>query len=841
MATFADSRFPKTHMPSHTRALLALFQFLFVFSAFAQKPHQPSSSEIFNGIRKLNVLGNVLYLAAHPDDENTRFIAWCANEKLLNTHYLSLTRGDGGQNLIGPELRDELGMIRTQELLAARRIDGGTQSFSRANDFGYSKTADETLKIWDRQQVLADVVWTIRKFRPDVIVCRFPADSRGGHGHHSASAILGIEAFKLAADPKAFPEQLKHVGTWQAKRIVTNTGRWWNETISGDEPGVVTEDVGIYNPVLGTSATEIAALSRSRHRSQGFGSSGTRGQQLEYFEHVDGDTAKVSLFDGVRTDWTRIEGGPALQRMCQQLEAAYRMTAPHESIAALLEIRKVIEGIKDEFWKNIKLREVDRLIRNCAGLHLEVTADVHSSAPGDSVKLTVEVVNRSPVSVTLQFIKSSELKIQDSESKKLAFNDKKELKFAVRIPADAKVSHPFWLEKAGTLGTYRVDDITWTHLPENRPAFSLQAVLAISGQAIAYDIPVAYKWNDPVTGENHRPFIVTPPVLVSFAKELQIFSTLETREVEVKLTATTDGLMGELQLMAPTGWKLDRTKMAVSLSKKGEEQVVKVRLTPSEGAENGQLQATFQANGKQHGLGMRTIAYEHIPTQVHFPKAQSRLVLIDLKRTGQRIGYVAGAGDGVADGLRAIGYTVDELTEADLSPATLARYDAVITGIRFLNVNDRAAFMMTSLLKYAELGGTVIVQYNTSRGLETEGLVPFPLTLGRDRVTEEDAAVTLLLPDHPALTTPNRITAADFDGWVQERGLYFPSAWDPAYAAPLRMNDTGETPKDGSLLIAQHGQGHFVYTGISFFRQLPEGVPGAFRLLVNLVSLGSKK
>jgi LmbE family N-acetylglucosaminyl deacetylase len=828
-------------MPSKTRALLTLFHFLFIVSALAQKPHQPSSSEIFNGIRKLNVLGNVLYLAAHPDDENTRFIAWCANEKLLNTHYLSLTRGDGGQNLIGPELREELGLIRTQELLAARRIDGGTQSFSRANDFGYSKTAEETLKIWDRQQVLADVVWTIRKFRPDVVVCRFPPDSRGGHGHHSASAILGIEAFKLAADPKAFPEQLKHVEPWQAKRIVTNTGRWWNEKITGDEPGVVTEDVGTYMPVLGTSATEIAALSRSRHRSQGFGSTGTRGEQPEYFEHVDGDTAKTSLFDGVNTDWTRVEGGAAIGQMSQQLETSYNLAAPHESIAALLEIRKAIKKLPNGFWKDTKLKEVEQLIKNCAGLHLEATADVHSSAPGDSVKVTLEAVNRSPVPLQLKSIRSLALKIEDNELKSLEFNNKKELKFATKIPSDAKVSHPFWLEKEGTLGTYRVDDIIQTHLPENRPAFSLQVELDFDGQVIAYDVPLAYRWNDPVTGENHRPFIITPPVLISYTKELHVFSTLETRELEVKLTATTDGLMGELQLVAPNGWKLDRTNVAVSLSKKGEEQLISVRLTPSEKAVSGQLQATFQANGKQYGLGMRTIAYEHIPTQVHFPKAQSRLVLMNLKRNGNRIGYVAGAGDGVADGLRTIGYTVDELTEADLSPTSLARYDAIITGIRFLNVNERAIHMMPALLKYAETGGTVIVQYNTSRGLDTEGLVPYPLTLGRDRVTEEDAAVTLLLPEHPALNVPNRISTADFDGWVQERGLYFPSEWDAAYAAPLRMNDTGETPKDGSLLIVKHGQGHFVYTGISFFRQLPAGVPGAYRLLVNLVSLRNEK
>ncbi|MCF8258856.1 MAG: PIG-L family deacetylase [Flavobacteriales bacterium] len=810
---------------------------LIALGASAQSPQQPSSSEIFNSIRKLNVLGNVLYLAAHPDDENTRFIAWCANEKLFNAHYLSLTRGDGGQNLIGAELREELGIIRTQELLAARRVDGGSQSFSCANDFGYSRTAEETLTIWNRNKVLADVVWTIRKMRPDVIVCRFPTDARAGHGHHSASAILSLEAFALAADPKAFPEQLEHVQPWQATRIVTNTGRWWNSEINANDPGVVAEDVGTFSPVLGTSATEMAALSRSRHRSQGFGTTGSRGKQMEYFEHVKGDTARESLFDGIGTEWTRVEGGLAISRLCQKLESTFNLMAPHESIPALMELRQAINNLEDGFWKEVKTQEVGRLLASCSGLYLEATADVHSSAPGDSVKVTLEAVNRCPYAVTLKSIRSSELNIHDNDSKELLFNYKRDVKLSTSIPVSAPFSQPFWLKKEGTMGTYSVDDITLTHLPENRAAYILDVVIDFDGQAISYQVPVTYKWNDPVTGENHRPFVITPPVLVSFADGLEIFTSDEAREVEVKLLANTAGLQGELHLSAPKGWTLDPDRMTVKLSRKDEEQRVKVRLMPSKHAENGALQASLHANGQVYDLGMRTIAYEHIPTQTHFPKAQCQVVRIDLKRQGERIGYLPGAGDAVPEALRAIGYTVDELTEADLDPIALSKYDAILTGIRFLNVNDRAPQMMPALLKYAGAGGTVILQYNTSRGLETDAMVPFPLTLGRERVTEEDAKVTLLLPDHPALTSPNRITEADFDGWVQERGLYFASVWDAAYTAPLRMNDTGQKPEDGSLLIAKHGKGHFVYTGISFFRQLPAGVPGAYRLLANLIAL----
>jgi LmbE family N-acetylglucosaminyl deacetylase len=825
-------------MPFRISAVLILLQLALLLPTFAQRPEQLSSSQIFNAVRKLQVLGNVLYLAAHPDDENTRFIAWCANERLMNTHYLSLTRGDGGQNLIGPELREELGLIRTQELLAARRIDGGTQSFTRANDFGFSKTAEETLTIWDRQQVLADVVWTIRKMRPDVIVCRFPPDSRGGHGHHTASALLGIESFSLAADPKAFPEQLKHVEPWQAKRIVTNTGRWWNAEVSANDRGVVTHDMGTYSAILGTSITEIAALSRSCHRSQGFGSTGTRGEQMEFFEHLKGDTARSTLFDGIDMSWERMTDAGRITELCTELEAEFDLSAPHRSIPNLLTLRQELQKLKDGFWRTAKLKEVDQLIRHCAGLFLEATSDTYALTIGDSIRLKLEAVNRSPVQIQLRSVNIPELNIKDEDGRPLPFNSRVELKYAGTIPAKTPVSHPFWLRDLGSEGMYRVDDILMTHLPENRSAFVLNATVEVEGQSLTFTILVDHKWNDPVTGEKHRPLVITPPLTLSFSKNLEVFTTLEPRTVEVTVRASSANLSGELRVMPPKGWTLSDAVQQLRFSRKGEEQRVKLVLTPQQGAVNGKLSARFIVDGQEHDLDQRTLTYDHIPTQVHFPKAECRTVLIDLKRKGDRIGYVAGAGDGVADGLRAMGYRVDELAESDLTPEKLDAYDAIVTGIRFLNVNERAAFMMPALMRYAEAGGTLLVQYNTSRALETGTMVPYPLKLSRDRVTEEHAPVTFILPEHPALSHPNVLGSSDFTGWAQERGLYFPNEWDARYAAPLRMNDTGEQPKDGSLLIAQIGKGHFIYTGISFFRQLPEGVPGAYRLLANLLSLG---
>ncbi len=824
-------------MPLRTAAALLLLQLSLLLPATAQRHGQPSSSQIFNAVKKLNVLGNVLYLAAHPDDENTRFIAWCVNERLMNTHYLSLTRGDGGQNLIGPELREELGLIRTQELLAARRVDGGTQSFTRANDFGYSKTAEETLTIWDRQQVLADVVWTIRKIRPDVIVCRFPPDSRGGHGHHTASAVLGIEAFSLAADPKSFPEQLKHVEIWQAKRIVTNTGRWWNAEVSANDRGVVAHDMGTYSAILGTSITEIAALSRSCHRSQGFGSTGTRGEQLEFFEHLKGDTARSSLFDDIDMGWERVGDAGGIRELCTQLETEYDLAAPHRSIPKLLLLRQELQKIKDNFWRTRKLSEVDQLIRHCAGLFLEATSDNHALTVGDSIRIKLEAVNRSPVRMQLRSVHVPELGIKDEEALALTFNSRTELKYAGIISPSSQVSHPFWLRDQGSEGMYRVDDILMTHLPENQPAFALNIGVELDGQMLSYVIPVDYKWNDPVTGEKHRPAVITPPVTMSFRTNLEVLTTLEPRTVEITVRASRSELSGVLSVSAPKGWTLSDAVQQIRFSKKGEEKLVKLMLTPQSGAVNGKLSARFIVDGQEHGLDQRTLTYEHIPTQVHFPKAECRAVLIDIKRKGERIGYVAGAGDAVADGLRAMGYRVDELTEADLIPEKLGVYDAIVTGIRFVNVNERAAFIMPTLINYAEKGGTVLVQYNTSRALETGIMVPYPIKLSRDRVTEEDSPVSFLLPEHSVLHHPNVLDTSDFEDWAQERGLYFPSEWDSRYSAPLRMNDKGEQPKDGSLLIAPIGKGYFVYTGLSFFRQLPEGVPGAYRLLANLLSL----
>jgi len=797
-------------------------------------PKQLNSAEIYQSLKKLNVVGNVLYLAAHPDDENTRFISYCANEKLYNTAYLSLTRGDGGQNLVGTEIREELGMIRTQELLAARRTDGGTQYFTRANDFGYSKTAEETLEIWDKDKILADVVWVIRKFRPDVIVCRFPTDGGGGHGHHTASALLAKEAFGLAGDATKYPEQLEYVNVWQPQRVVVNTGRWWNDSISASDPGVVAIDIGKYNAVLGTSYNELAARSRSQHKSQGFGSTGTRGEQIEYFEHLVGTPVNDNLFEGYASDWNRVEGSKKIQKTIDKLLKNYDVANPIASYSNLTTLKKHLSALdKNNPFVTEKIKAVDILIREIQGIYIEAVASEYSAAEGDSIEVTLELLGRNSYWPTYLTKLSS---TQVSFGKDIdTFTEEQFRKVKIAIN-ELPISQPYWLAKEGTLGTYNVADQNLIGLPENDPSITFNATYAYKWYQEEVEIPLVYKWNDPVKGEMYRPFVITPTITANISQPIHLFSDSKSQQIEVLLKAQTDNQSGQIAALAPMGWKVEYDKN-FSIAKKGDELKVILTVTPEASPMNGPLEIIINDTKAR---AMNTITYDHLPTQVWFPESKTKLVYVDVKTKAKRIGYVPGAGDLVPEALRNIGYQVDLLTEADLEQENLKKYDAILTGIRFFNVDERSPYMAPKLMEYAKQGGNLIVQYNTRHRMKTEDIGPYPITLSRDRVTEENSEVRFLAADHPVLNTPNKITQADFNNWVQERGLYFPNEWDDKYTAILSWHDVNEPPRDGALLVAQYGEGHYAYTGISFFRELPAGVPGAYRLLVNLIEMGNE-
>ena len=827
-----------------------LLSFL-TFSLFAQAPKRWTSGEIHDGIQKLNVLGSALYVAAHPDDENTSMIAYMANDLKVNTAYLSLTRGDGGQNLIGTEIRELLGVIRTQELLAARRIDGGNQLFSRANDFGYSKHPDETLKIWNEKEVLADAVWAIRKWKPDVIINRFDHKSAGRtHGHHTASAIIGYEAFDLAGKKNSYPEQLKQVDTWQPKRLFFNTSWWFygsrEKFAEADKSDMVNVDVGVYYPTKGKSNSEIAAESRSQHQCQGMGRAGSRGESIEYLQLLKGDMpkSKHDIFEGIDITWNRVKGGAPIGKILAGVEDNFDYSNPGASVPQLVKAYKLIKALPDGYWKNVKQAEIETIIEACMGLFVEVLATDYSATPGQAVGLDIEVVNRSNAQATLQSYSIHPANKDSVLNQPLANNITLKIKDKLTVPSDIAMTNPYWLNKKSELGMYTVDKQALIGLPETPRAIKVQLNFMIAGEPMAITKEVVHKKADPVKAEIYRPFEVTPPVFANIQEKVYVFANDAPKTVSVLVKSSKEKITGTITLARPNGWKIEPESIEVNLGIKGEEQLVTFKLFPPTNQEEGLISPIVTlADGSTYTKGATFIEYDHIPTQTVFQPEASKVVRLDIQKRGENIGYIMGAGDEIPASLEQIGYQVTELKDGEIIAGDLAKYDAIILGIRAYNTVERLKFYQPKLLEYVENGGTMIVQYNTTWRLKVDKktIAPYDMNLSRDRVTVEEAEVRMLVPDHPILTTPNKITAKDFDGWVQERGLYFANEWDKEkFTAILSANDPGEDPKDGGLLVAQHGKGYYIYSGYSWFRELPAGVPGAYRLFTNMISIGKE-
>lgn len=832
------------------RLLLATLAFLTISisTTFAQKPKVWTSGDIHEGIKKLNFLGSALYVAAHPDDENTRLISYLANEVKANTAYLSLTRGDGGQNLIGPEIRELLGVIRSQELITARQIDGGKQFFSRANDFGYSKHPDETLKIWNKKEVLGDVVWVIRKFQPDIIINRFDHDSAGEtHGHHTSSAMLSVEAFDLANDKTAYPEQLQYVKPWQPTRLFFNTFWWFYGSeeafAKADKTGWSMVDAGVFYPIKGESNTEIAAKSRSQHKSQGFGSEGSRGEQLDYLSPIKGDKPQdiANPFAGINTTWTRVEGGAPIGKLLAEVEKEFSYENPAASVPKLVQAYKLINALPEGYWKTVKLNDIKTLIEVASGLYLEAAAGEYSATPGQNVKLSIETVKRSKANVTLKSLTFLPAQKDTSLNLQLGNNKNYEIAATIQLPNDLNYTSPYWLTEEGTLGMYAVENQQMRGLPETPRAVKVQFNLEVEGEPISIIKDVVYKRSDPVEGEVYRPFEITPPVFANLASKVYVFGDDEPKSVQVVVKAGQANIAGTVRLDVPTGWKVEPATVDVNLRLKGEEQTVTFNLYPPQGQSEGNITAKVQVGGKTYDKELILLEYKHIPAQTVLLQSKAKVAKIDLKTEGERVAYIMGAGDEIPQSLQQIGYHVDMLDAKDINPSNLSRYDAIILGVRAYNTVERLKFHQADLLNYVKNGGTMIVQYNTNSRLvvPNEELAPYPLKLSRDRVTVEEAPVQLLAPDHPVLNQPNKITTKDFEGWVQERGLYFPNEWDEHFTPILSTNDPGEAPANGGLLVAKYGEGYYVYTGYAWFRQLPAGVPGAYRLFANIISLGN--
>jgi LmbE family N-acetylglucosaminyl deacetylase len=818
--------------------------FFFIQIVSAQQPAKPNAAALYNQIQKLNFLGTVLYIAAHPDDENTRLISYLSNEKMARTGYLSLTRGDGGQNLIGSELREQLGVIRTQELLGARKIDGGEQFFSRANDFGYSKNPDETLQIWDKNQVLSDVIWAIRKFQPDVIINRFDHRSSGTtHGHHTASARLSVEGFELANNSNYFPEQLNLVQPWQSKRQFFNTSWWFygskEKFDAADKTNLSALQIGVFYPSLGKSNQEIAALSRSCHQSQGFGSTGSRGEETEYLELLKGSSLqdKTNVFEGIDTTWNRVKGGTTIGQLLEKVQTQFDFKNPSASIPDLAKAYSMIQLLEDEHWKTIKSEELKKIIVGCSGLYLEAVAENQTATPNSTIKVKIEVINRSPIMMQLESITSLPEQKNTLENIALKNNISKNFTLEVQLPEKLEYTNPYWLNEKGTDGMYRVDNQMNIGIPDVIREVKVVFVILINGISIPFERNVIYKYNDPTKGEIYNPLDIVPEITTSIIDKVAIFNTGKSKTIGVKIKAGKDSENGVLKLELPNNWKVIPTEISFALSKKGEEQIVYFEVFPPKNADKITVKCVAIVNGKTFDKEQININYDHISKHQILKTSEAKFIKLDIKTGSEKIAYIMGAGDEVPKSLMQMGYDVSVLKPEEITKEKLLNFDVVITGIRAYNTDKTLVFKQDILFEFVKEGKTMLVQYNTTDELVTKNIAPFPLKISRDRVTEENAEVRFLAPQHGVLNYPNKISSKDFEGWKQEQGLYYPSEWDVAFTSILSSNDQGETPKNGVLLIAKYGKGHYIYTGLSFFRELPEGVSGAFRLMANLISI----
>jgi len=831
----------------------------------AQPPRSYTSSEILLQLKKLNTVGSVLYIAAHPDDENTRLIAYLANEKCLRTGYLSLTRGDGGQNLIGPEQGVELGVIRTQELLAARRIDGGEQFFTRAYDFGYSKTPEETFKKWNKDSVLSDVVWVIRNFRPDIIITRFATDGSGGHGHHTASAILAEEAFDAAGDPKRFPEQLQHVEVWQPRRLFYNATNRFRDP-NADMSAFIKLDVGGYNPLLGKSYGEIAAESRSMHKSQGFGSAKQRGEYFEYFKPVKGDTAALKdIFAGMDFTWKRVKGGDVYHEQLSEIIKEYRIEDPGHIVNKLFELWRFSDVAKanKKYWLSINYRLVE-LIKIASGVWVELNASTPNHCFNDSIELILSISNRSgsnllinqyslPYGIVydrcigctgINFFNIDTVYSNQTITRKIKINANEQYPIKEGIP--------YWLINPIKSNFYDHDQSFWMHNninPSNLGGRISFSFLTKNNPLFLEDLflPITYKWVEPEKGELYRPALVYPEFSFHVERNILVFPNKVPQKIKITVVSNTDSIEDDFSLHSNKEWSIEPKDIEFDIPQKGGKKDVEFIVTPPSETSTSVLKVkvvkynnTLHVFDSVYGKGIKEVKYDHIPIQTLFPEAEIKLIRLDVKKKLKRIGYIPGAGDEVAPCLTQLGYEVITLTDDVLAKENLSQFEAILTGVRAYNTNEKLPAFKQKLMDYVANGGNLIVQYNTNSwaGPLSSDIGPYKFKITRERITDEEAKVNFELPNHPVLNTPNKITDKDFEGWIQERSIYHAGDWDSNYVAPLSMADPGEKNNKGALIIAKHGKGHFVYSGLVFFRQLPAGVPGAYRLLVNMIELG---
>lgn len=817
------------------------------YAAFcsAQQVRPSKSSEIYRELKTLKQLPKVLYLAAHPDDENTGLLSWLVNGQNVETGYLSLTRGDGGQNLVGTEQGAVLGLIRTHELLEARRLDGAQQFFTRAIDFGFSKNTTDTFKQWNEESIIADVVWIIRKFRPDVIICRFPPTAAAGHGQHAASAVIAEKAFKMAGDNSAFPNQLKYVAVWQPKRILWNTFRFGSLNTTAENQLKVT--VGQYNAQLGMGYGEVAGLSRSLHKSQGAGTHSVAGIRTEYFSHVAGEPAETNLLDGINKTWTS-QGNADIDQSLDKIISDFNFNGPDLSVPALLALRKKIMTLKDADLKKDKIKSLDNIILSCSGFMGEAVTNQAEAVAGDRYNFKLNLISRLTDPVVLENVQW--LGQSENFSRKLSKDSLVTIQHEIQIPEEASPTEPYWLAKpAVNAATFSVPNDTLVGLPEAESPLNVLVRLRVGSEKFQVKFPLSFKKLDPVRGDVVEALRIVPVIELKFTQPLYMVKENEDLYISVNGKVNSNGQFnkGILNLMYK-GERLGGADLSVL---KGKDFTVdciipKAKLASIKSARL-QLDASFVTDGINYNKKQVLIQYPHLPSLQYFAPATVAVIKGDIQKKVKKVGYIEGAGDFIPEFLRIAGIQVDVLKDEDFygsidgsggkgSQQKLSQYDAIVLGVRANNTEKKLGRWMPFLWSYVKAGGNLVMQYNTSQDTTVNQLGMYNFSIANKRVTEENAAVTFLNPNHKLLNFPNKITADDFNGWVQERGAYFPDQWDAAYEPLFEMHDTGEEPLQGSTLYAKYGKGNFIYTSLAFFRQLPAGNAGAARLLLNFLS-----
>ena len=796
-----------------------------------------SSSSIISKLEKLNTLGKVLYVAAHPDDENTRLITYLSNEKKYQTAYLSLTRGDGGQNLIGKDLKENLGLIRTQELLEARKIDGGIQFFTSAIDFGYSKNSKESLEFWNEDQILYELVWIIRKFKPDVIITRFNEVSGITHGHHTASSILANKAFRISGNPDIFPDQLEFLETWKAKRIFWNTSTRFFDLSKYSDDEILKIDVGLYNNILGKSYNEISSESRSMHKSQGFGSLKRRGSEKELFILTQGDKYDDNLMDGIDVTWNRFGENNEIIEYINNLVNEYDPKKPYKTVNKLSVLYEKVSKIKDEDWKKIKLNEIKNLIKACLGLFFESLSDVSISSIGENIKVNFDAINRSPININLK-----QVSVFDEDfliKKDLINNEFFRFEKTIKIPESESFTEKYWLINKPNFGNYDVNDQELIGNPDNNFPVETNFIFTINNIEVSYTIPLLNKKNSPTKGDDYKIFNIGLPIYLNPKRYNELVVNSNSQTIEVEVISGKENLDATIYLDVPGNIKYEPKYFDLSFKDLNEKKIIKFDLTlPETDSFKENIIVKAKYNDEYYERGIKEINYDHIIQQVRFPLSEIKIIKFNIKTKGKNIAYFMGSGDNIPSFLSLIGYKIDLLTLDQLSTDILSNYDALIIGIRAYNVNKKLIEKTKEIHNYVKNGGNVLVQYNTSRGIDVKDFAPYSFNISRNRTSEENSKVDIINKNHLALNYPNKILLEDFDNWVQERGLYFPINWSDDYETLISSNDSGEKPNHGGILISKIGKGHYVYTSYSWFRQLPSGVSGAYKLFVNLISLG---